>query len=92
MSGAIRRNTIVARFGQPATTAGSVNDPRERDELGLRFNEKWVYRRPVNDPVDAAERAIFWHRYDYVGSAVRSNPNGAWLRDDDLPRRLSAEP
>ena len=42
----IRRNMIVQRWGTPAATVGSVNEPRERSENGVAFNEKWLYRVP----------------------------------------------
>ena len=73
MPGPIQRNSVVRFFGQPASTEGSVNEPREREEHGFRFNEKWTYKRPANDPSDAVERFIYWLRYDYVGSVSRKS-------------------
>ena len=46
----VTRNLIVQRLGTPDVTVGSVNEPREREEHGLRFNEKWVYRRGRGEP------------------------------------------
>ncbi|MBI3783887.1 MAG: hypothetical protein HY270_10845 [Deltaproteobacteria bacterium] len=89
MPGPIDRNHVVKYFGQPDVTEGTVNEPREREELGLKFNEKWVYKHPVRDPSDAAERAIFWRRYDFVGSAIKRDKHDDWQRDDSLPSVLS---
>ena len=64
----IVRNEVVQCFGTPAVTIGSVNEPRERQEHGHPFNEKWIYslQRPTaNAP---AERHVYWLRYDFVGS------------------------
>jgi hypothetical protein len=36
----ISRNVVVQCFGTPNVTVGSVNEPREMEEHGLRFNEK----------------------------------------------------
>ena len=90
MPGPIQRNAVVRYFGTPDETEGSVNEPRERDEHGLHFNEKWIYRHPLCDPVGAAERAIFWHRYDYVGSIIRTNEEGEWQKDDSLASALES--
>ena len=87
MPGAIHRNAVVKHFGTPEATEGSVNEPRLREERGFTFNEKWLYRRPPNDPAGAVERAIYWQRYDYVGSAIRKTKDAEW-ENDDLPARL----
>jgi hypothetical protein len=89
MPGPILRNAVVKYFGTPDQTEGSVNEPRERDEHGLRFNEKWTYRRPLRDPAGAVDRIIYWHRYDYVGSMIRTRPDGGWQMDD-LSRALAS--
>jgi hypothetical protein len=83
MPGILQRNDIVKRFGTPDRTEGSVNEPRERQEHGFLFNEKWVFKHPVRDPAGARERMIYWRRYDYVGSMIRRN-DGGWERDDSL--------
>jgi len=88
MPGAILRNAVVKYFGQPDATEGSVNEPRERTEHGCRFNERWTYRQPPRDPADAMERIIYWHRYDYVGSVIRTTPDGDWQLDERLPAAL----
>jgi hypothetical protein len=89
MPGPILRNAVVRYFGQPNRTEGSVNEPREREEHGFRFNEKWTYRNPAHDPAGAAERIIYWHRYDYVGSAIRKSAEGEWQRDERVPDAVS---
>jgi len=47
------------RWGDPDEQEGSVNDPRTREEHGVRFNERWIYRLPCG-----GDRVIYWHRYD----------------------------
>lgn len=81
MPGPILRNAVVKYFGTPDRTEGSVNEPREREEHGMRFNEKWMYKRPLNDPANAYDRVIYWRRYDYVGSLVRHSADGEWNAD-----------
>ncbi len=88
MPGPVLRNVVVKYFGTPNATEGSVNEPREREEHGMEFNEKWLYRRPHNDPADALERIIYWHRYDYVGSMIRTTKDGEWVKDESLPSVL----
>jgi hypothetical protein len=89
MPGAILRNAVVTHFGTPDQTEGSVNEPREREEHGLRFNEKWTYRRPPRDPAAARERIIYWHRYDYVGSVIRRTADGDWETDEHFENALA---
>src|SRR6266404_6270133 len=48
------RNAIVAILGTPDRTEGSLDDPREREEDGLLFNEKWIYTDLHRDPGGAA--------------------------------------
>ena len=88
MPGPILRNTVVKHFGTPDVTDGSLNEPREREENGFKFNERWLYKHPRHDPAKAAERILYWMRYDYVGSMIRTAAGGAWQRDDALPERL----
>lgn len=87
----IDRNHVVSHFGTPDVTEGSVNEPREREEHGFRFNEKWIYLHPLRDPAGAAERVIYWRRYDYVGSMIRPARDAPWVPDPDLPARLAAQ-
>jgi hypothetical protein len=92
MPGPIQRNAVVKFFGQPQATEGSVNEPRLREEHGFTFNEKWTYRQRPHDPADAVERVVYWQRYDYVGSVIRTTKDGDWVRDDNLPQALSRKP
>jgi len=84
MPGPIHRNLVVKYFGTPTVTEGSVNEPREREEHGMRFNERWIYRHPLRDPSHAVERIIYWRRYDYVGSMIRTTKDADLKRDDKL--------
>ena len=59
-------------FGAPTDQEGSVNDPRMRDEYGVRWNEKWIYRGGDGKSV---ERVVLWNRYDLAG-AFRVLPDG----------------
>ena len=90
MSTPIVRNLVVQCWGTPQVTVGSVNEPREMEEHGVRFNEKWVYRlgKRAGEP---RERILYWLRYDFLasflvesdGSVVREDPSSivAGLRD-----------
>jgi len=89
MPGPIYRNLVVKFFGTPDAAEGSVNEPRERQEHGLRFNEKWTYHHPHHDPAGALERIIYWRRYDYVASMIRKTAGAEWERDDRLPETLA---
>ena len=86
IAGAIRRNAVVQCWGTPNVTSGSVNEPREREENGVRFNEKWVYRLPHPEPDDPVQRIVYWHRYDFV-AAFLVRPDGALVPED--PRVLA---
>ena len=66
----ISRNQIVQLWGTPTSTGGSVNEPRESEEHGHRFNEKWVYRLPTAHADGPAERIVYWLRYDFVASLL----------------------
>ena len=88
MPGPIQRSTVVKFFGTPDRTEGSLNEPRERHQEGFTFNEMWVYKRPVRDPAGAAERAVLWRRYDFVGSLVRRSKDGDWEADAFLASAL----
>jgi len=58
------RNAIWKRFGAPTEQFGSVNDPRTREEYGVNWNEKWLYRDPEGD---GSDRLVLWNRYDLLG-------------------------
>jgi hypothetical protein len=75
------RNAVVAILGTPDHTEGSLDDPREREENGVRFNEKWTYRNSRRDPAGAAMRAVYWKRYDFHGTLVRNRDDEPWRPD-----------
>jgi hypothetical protein len=77
----IRRNLVVQRWGTPQTTLGSLNEPREREENGVEFNEKWVYRLPRVEADDPRERIVYWRRYDFVASFL-IGADGRVARED----------
>jgi hypothetical protein len=60
-------------FGPPTDQVGSVNDPRSREDFGVRWNEKWVY---VGEDGKSIERVVLWNRYDLAG-AFRLRPDGS---------------
>jgi hypothetical protein len=59
-------------FGAPTDQVGSVNDPRLREEYGVRWNEKWIY---VGEDGRSVERVVLWNRYDLAG-AFHIRPDG----------------
>lgn len=71
---ALDRAAIWKRFGSPTEQVGSVNDPRTREECGVKWNEKWVYRDPAGDGSDLL---VLWHRYDLLG-IFRVKPDGSF--------------
>ena len=66
------RGRVWKLFGAPTDQEGSVNDPRSREEHGVRWNEKWIYR---GEDGESIERLVLWHRYDLVG-VFRVLPDG----------------
>lgn len=60
-------------FGAPTDQVGSVNDPRMRDEYGVRWNEKWIY---LGEDGKSVDRVILWNRYDLAG-AFRLRSDGS---------------
>jgi len=78
------RNAIVAILGTPDRTEGSLDDPREREENGVRFNEKWIYTWLRRDPAGAVMRAVYWMRYDFRGTVVRNGDAEPWRADTAL--------
>ncbi len=88
MTGRVIRNAVVALLGTPDRTEGSVNDPRERREGPLEYNEKWFYDHLENDPAGAAMRLVLWHRYDFVATFVRSKAEEPWRPDEKLAQAL----
>ena len=74
--GPATRFAASERWGEPDEQVGSVNDPRTREEHGIRYNEKWIYLLPGGD-----RRLVYWLRYDFCGSvrigrdaSVRAEP------------------
>ncbi len=92
MKTSVSRNAVVELLGTPQRTLGSVNDPREQEENGTRFNDKWIYTGLVNDPSGLPERVICWHRYDFTSTRVRSGPGSDWRDDSTLENALSDAP
>ncbi len=82
------RNAVAALLGTPDYTEGSVNDPREREEHGIRFNEKWVYSHLRSDPAGVPMRTIYWWRYDFMGTVVRGSADEPWRPDSKLLEAL----
>jgi hypothetical protein len=78
------RNAVVALLGTPDRTEGSLDDPREREEDGVRFNEKWIYTHLRLDPAGVAMRIVYWMRYDFRGTAVRNSNAEPWRPDTTL--------
>ncbi len=85
------RNMVVWLLSTPDRTEGSVNDPRERQEHGLRFNEKWLYEELADDPGGASARIIYWNRYDFAGTVVRIGRDGLWRVDNELEKALRGD-
>ena len=67
----LTHNAARERWGTPDEWEGSVNDPRTREENGVRFNEKWVYLLD-----DGSKRLIYWHRYG-CRAVILEQPDGA---------------
>jgi hypothetical protein len=80
----VTRNSIVALLGTPHTIEGSLNDPVEREEFGIHYNEKWGYEDLGNDPAGVSNRVVYWHRYDFVATMVRANEKEEWRPDTQL--------
>jgi hypothetical protein len=88
MSGRITRNAVVALLGSPERSEGSLNDPVEREENGIKFNEKWIYEHLRSDPAGVPMRSVYWHRYDFGGTMVRQNHEAEWRHDVALADAL----
>ena len=67
----LKHRDVRDRWGIPDQSEGSVNNPRTREENGIRFNEKWVYFLE-----GGGRRLVYWQRYDCRG-VVREAPNGS---------------
>jgi hypothetical protein len=84
MTRPITRNSVVSLLGTPHAVEGSLNDPIEREEFGIHYNEKWIYQDLGNDPAGVPNRGIYWHRYDFVATMVRADDNEQWRPDTKL--------
>lgn len=91
MTGPVTRNSVVRLLGTPHEVEGSLNDPVERQENGIHYNEKWSYHDLGDDPSGFPNRLIYWHRYDFVATMVRANDHEAWRPDTKLIEAGDAE-
>jgi hypothetical protein len=73
---------VWKEFGAPTDQQGSVNEPRTREEHGVVWNEKWIYRGKAGQSV---ERVALFNRYDLVG-VFRILPDGS-AEAEPLPER-----
>ena len=89
MSAKVHRNAVVARLGTSSRTEGSLNDPREKEENGFIFNEKWIYEHLPRDPSGLPIRMIYWWRYDFTGTVVRATDDEPWRADTTLVDALA---
>jgi hypothetical protein len=71
------RGSVWKILGAPTDQEGSVNDPRTREEHGVRWNEKWIYR---GEDGRSVERVVLWNRYDLKG-VFRVKPDGSAERE-----------
>lgn len=90
MTGPVTRNSVVSLLGTPHSIEGSLNDPVEREEFGIHYNEKWTYQDLGDDPAGVPSRVIYWHRYDFVATMVRGSDKEEWRRDTKLIEASSA--
>ena len=73
----LARRDVWKRLGAPTDQVGSVNDPRTREEHGVRWNEKWIWLLP-----GGSRRIAYWHRYDFRGAFVEDA--GGEAREESL--------
>ena len=71
------RGELAAHFGQPTEQEGSANEPRTREEHGVRWNEKWIYRDPEGQGFD---RIVLWLRADLQG-IWQVKPDGSSIQE-----------
>ncbi len=80
------RGSVWKQLGAPVDQVGSVNEPRTREEYGVVWNEKWIYRGPDGESV---VRLVLWNRYDLAGVfAIREDGSAEPERlsgPEDLP-------
>jgi hypothetical protein len=82
----VTRNQVVRLLGTPDRVEGGLNDPTEREEFGIRYNEKWIYDHLHSDPADVANRIIYWQRYGFIATTVRADETHEWRADTTLIR------
>jgi hypothetical protein len=58
------RADVWRSLGAPDDQQGSANEPRTREEYGVVWNEKWLYR---GDDGRSVERVALFLRSDLVG-------------------------
>ena len=75
--GKLTHDLARERWGLPDEWEGSVNDPRTREEHGIRYNEKWIYFL-----LEGGRRLVYWHRYDFRGALVESADGST--REEDI--------
>jgi hypothetical protein len=82
----VTRNAVVQAWGTPQATVGSVNEPREQEEHGHKFNERWTYRLAATTPDQPTARVIYWMRYDFVAGYLVTRDGVA--TPEDVAREL----
>ena len=85
------RDMVVWLLSTPDRTDGSLNESRDFEEHGIRFNEKWSYAGLCDDPARALVRIVYWFRYDFSGTVIRSNDEEPWQIDNELENALRSE-
>jgi hypothetical protein len=59
------REQVWKMLGAPTEQVGSVNDPRNREDYGRKWNEKWIY---LDEDGRSVDKVVLWQRYDFVGA------------------------
>jgi hypothetical protein len=85
-----QRATLWRLLGEPADQEGSANDPVEREEQGLRWNEKWIYRAEASGRGGRPRRVVLWNRADFVG-AFQVGDDGELAAEETPAEWLDAE-
>jgi hypothetical protein len=47
--------------------------------------------KPADDPAGASARIVYWNRYDFAGSVVRTGKDGPWRVDHELEKALRTD-
>lgn len=86
------RAGLWQKYGPPTDQEGSANEPRTRQEYGVTWNEKWIYRGANGR---AIERVVLFLRYDPV-AVIRIRPDAGaehvWLLDPASARAGEESP